>query len=81
MTTKYDIGDKVVLKSAFLFGASRFNIKGIIKRIKINEFKSIEYDVQLFYPDGVLIRGIDVSGQEVPCIDLGIKESDIRKGA
>lgn len=81
MITKYDIGDHVIVKSAFLSGKTHFNIKGIVKRIKVNEFKSIEYDVQLFYPDGVLIRGIDVSGQEVPCIDLGIKESDIRKGA
>lgn len=77
MTTKYDIGDKVVVKSLFLAGATRFNVKGIVKRIKINEFKSVEYDVQCFYPDGVVISGVDVSGMEVPCISLGIKEFEI----
>lgn len=78
MVTKFDIGEKVVVNNAFLSGKTWFNVKGEVEAINITKTWGCEYRLKLWYPEGAEIRGINVSGEEVPCSHF-FKENEIRK--
>lgn len=61
----YGLNDPVIVKHAWVQGETYFGVRGRIEGIHITKLGGIEYDVQLYYPDGASIRGVDVSGQEV----------------
>ena len=78
MITKFDIGEKVVANYAFLAGKTWFEVKGEVESIYITKTWGCEYLLKLWYPEGAKIRGINVSGKEVPCCP-SFKESQLRR--
>lgn len=71
MTTKYDIGDHVRVGNVYLGAPWKYfsEVKGVVKAIHVNHNCEERYCIQLYYPDGATVRGVDVSGMEVPCAE------------
>ena len=79
MITKYDIGDRVIVKQAWFGGDNskiHWNVMGTIKSITITKENGNEYNIQLYYPEGTVLYGKDVSGHEVINY-FTFKENDI----
>lgn len=61
MTSKYELGDRVLIKTRYYLS----DVEGVIQSITVTPEKGLEYSLQLYYPNGVILQGEDVSGQEM----------------
>lgn len=59
MTSKYELGDRVLIKTKYYLS----DVEGVIQSITATPEKGLEYSLQLYYPNGITLQGEDVSGQ------------------
>ena len=73
MITKYELGDRVLIKTKYYLS----DVEGVIQAMIVTPEKGLEYALQLYYPNGITLQGEDVSGQEMIGI-VWVKEEAIR---
>lgn len=73
MTSKYELGDRVLVKTKYYLS----NVEGVIQSITVTPEKGLEYSLKLYYPNGITLQGEDVSGQEM-IGTVWVKEETIR---
>lgn len=73
MTSKYELGDRVFIKTKDYLS----NVEGVIRSMSVTSENGLEYSLKLYYPNGITLQGEDVSGQEM-IGTVWVKEEAIR---
>ena len=77
MTTKYDLGDRVIVENVFLFEKNpKCNAEGEVISILVTQEHGVEYSMRFFFPEGTVLQGEDMSSEEAVGI-YWIKENRI----